>query len=50
VARELQHQDRRRVVNPLSIYISLQVKYDSNPAPEKIDTDTALAFGIEAGF
>ncbi|HEY3450506.1 MAG TPA: DUF481 domain-containing protein [Myxococcales bacterium] len=39
-----------RVVNPLSIYISLLVKYDSRPAVGKVDTDTALAFGVEAGF
>ncbi|MGC4119176.1 MAG: DUF481 domain-containing protein [Myxococcales bacterium] len=39
-----------RVVNPLSIYISLLVKYDSKPAQGKVDTDTALAFGVEAGF
>lgn len=39
-----------RVVNPLSIYIALLVKYDSKPAPGKVETDTALSFGVEAGF
>ena len=39
-----------RVVNPLSITVSLLIKYDSAPAAGKVDTDTALSFGIEAGF
>jgi len=39
-----------RVVNPRSISVSLIVRYDSNPAPGKVDTDTALSFGVEAGF
>ncbi|MBI5544113.1 MAG: DUF481 domain-containing protein [Deltaproteobacteria bacterium] len=39
-----------RIVNPLSISLGFQVRYDSRPAPDKKDLDTALSFGVEAGF
>lgn len=39
-----------RIVNPLSVSVALAIKYDSNPAPGKENTDTALMFGVEAGF
>lgn len=39
-----------RVIAPLAMYVSLAVKYDSLPAAGKVDTDTALGFGVEATF
>lgn len=39
-----------RLVNPLAISVAMQVKYDSLPATGKVNTDTALIFGVEAGF
>jgi len=39
-----------RIVSPLSVSVALQVNHDTSPAPGKVDTDTALTFGVEAGF
>jgi len=39
-----------RVISPLAITLSFLIKYDSLPAAGKVNTDTALAVGIEAGF